>query len=478
MKPQKLFIVILGAVFFSLAALPSIQQTQRITSGNEPYLPSVTYDYMNVDSPLFLINNPVSNTQYSPSPPSGGGGPAVNNRGATLGRVLFYDTQLSKNRTVSCASCHDSKLGFADKVDFSEGFDGDVTDRNSLGIVNAKFGRFSGFLWDRRANGMDDQIFLALESSIEMGLSKDTMVARLEATSFYPELFEDAFGSRQITAEKAANAITQFVISIVSFQSKYDHGRESVQQISDAFPNFTTEENLGKSLFLTHCSSCHTSDLFVMPSPQNNGLDLNYADKGVGEQTNNPGDYGMFAAASLRNIALTAPYMHDGRFETLEEVIEHYNSGVKNHPNLGAALRQNSLPNPSVPPRQLNLTQTQKNAMVAFLKTLTDTVPAHELKWSDPFDPANAPNGLSGIHNRLPMDVYPNPAQNVARVRFTNSEHQLFNIRVLDQNGRMISHDQTRLDNYQLNMGDLPAGVYMVEVFNDRQRQVEKLILK
>jgi cytochrome c peroxidase len=215
-----------------------------------------------------------------------------------------------------------------------------------------------------------------------------------------------------------------------------------------------------------------------MTAPNNNGLDLNYVDKGVGIQTNNAGDYGMFAAASLRNIALTAPYMHDGRFSTLAEVIEHYNSGVKNHPNLGAALRQNNLPNPSVPPKQLNLVQSQKDAMVAFLRTLTDTMPAHQLKWLDPFDPANAPSGISGVINRLPMEVYPNPIQSTARVRFTNPEHELFNIRILDQNGRMISQDQTRADNYLVDMNDLPSGVYMVEVFNDSKRQVEKVVLK
>lgn len=472
MKIHRLSIAILAVIFISLAALPSVESTNRIMSGNEPYLPAVTYDYNDVDSPLFLANNPLNFVQYQP--PSN----PINNRGATLGRVLFYDKRVSKTKTVACGSCHNPNLSFADSVDFSEGFDGDVTERNSMGIVNAKFGRFSGFLWDRRANGMDDQIFLALESSIEMGLTKDTLVDRLYATSFYPELFEDAFGSRVITAQRAADAISQFVRSIVSFQSKFDHGRERVQQISDAFPNFTAQENLGKSLFLTHCSSCHSSELFVMLSPTNNGLDLNYADKGVGKQSNNPGDYGMFAAASLRNIALTAPYMHDGRFKTLPEVIEHYNSGVKNHPNLGAALRQNNLPNPTVPPKQLNLTQTQKDAMIAFLHTLTDTTPAHQLKWLDPFDPANAPNGISGVIHRLPMDVYPNPVQSTANVRFTNSEHELFNIRVLDQNGRIISQDQTRTNNYQISMSDLPAGVYMVEVFNDSKRQVEKVILK
>lgn len=472
MRLRILFIVVSAAIFVSLAALPSVQSVQRTTSGKVPYLPSVTYDYNQVDSPLFLVNNPLSFMQYAP--PSN----PINNRGATLGRVLFHDARLSKSKTVSCASCHDASLGFADSVAFSEGFDGDLTDRNSMGIVNSKFGRFAGFLWDRRANGMDDQIFLALESSIEMGLRKDTLVDRLNATPFYAELFEDAFGTRQITAQRAADAISQFVRSIVSFQSKFDKGRERVQQMTDAFPNFTSQENLGKSLFLTHCSSCHSSELFVMSSPNNNGLDLNYADKGVGENTNSPGDYGMFAAASLRNIALTAPYMHDGRFNTLEEVIEHYNSGVKNHPNLGASLRQNNLPNPAVPPKLLNLTQAQKDAMVAFLHTLTDTVPAHELKWSDPFDPANAPNSLSGVINRLPMEVYPNPVQATARVRFTNPDHELFHIRILDQNGRMISQDQTRSDNYQLEMGELPAGVYMVEVFNDSKRQVEKVVLK
>jgi cytochrome c peroxidase len=171
---------------------------------------------------------------------------------------------------------------------------------------------------------------------------------------------------------------------MISYQSKYDIGRQQVTAANQNFPNFTAEENQGKALFLNPaigCAACHGTDAFIAPGPRNNGLDaLNADDAGVGGVTGNANQNGLFKVGSLKNVALTAPYMHDGRFNTLEEVIEHYNSGVANNPNLSIPLR---LPNNGV--RRLNLSENEKQALVAFLETLTDTALNNDVKFSNPF---------------------------------------------------------------------------------------------
>jgi len=183
--------------------------------------------------------------------------------------------------------------------------------------------------------------------------------------------------------------LAQFVRSLVSYESKYDIGRATVNRATDDFSNFTQEENLGKTLFLNiaplgglGCTTCHGTEAFITPSKStNNGLDAeSTTDLGVYESTGNPLDIGTFKTPSLRNVALRAPYMHDGRFATLEEVIEHYNSGIQAHPNLEIVLKD-----PAGNPRRMNLSQEEKDALVAFLKTLTDEKFSEGEKFSNPF---------------------------------------------------------------------------------------------
>lgn len=355
-------------------------------------LPATPFDY----STLSLPEHFVTNAPNSPLPTSVDGTDntpldnPITDHGATLGRVLFHDTELSANGTVSCASCHIQEHGFSDPAVLSSGFEGGSTARHSMTLINARFYQRGRFFWDERAATLEEQVLMPFQDPVEMGMTLDEVVSAVAARDFYPPLFQAAFGSDEINADRIARALAQFVRSIVSFSSRYDEGRAMVNNPGANFPNFTDEENLGKNIFFTTipngggaCFGCHTTEAFISanPGPQNNGLDAeSTTDLGAGEVFPNPIFVGRFKTTSLRNIELTAPYMHDGRFATLEEVVEHYNSGVQAHPTLAPALTD-----PNGNPVQLNLSDAEKAALVAFLKTLTDPSIATEPKWSDPF---------------------------------------------------------------------------------------------
>ncbi|MCW1886453.1 c-type cytochrome [Luteolibacter flavescens] len=304
------------------------------------------------------------------------------NAGATLGRVLFYDKRLSANQTISCASCHQAAHGFSDPRRFSVGFDGGLTDRNSMGLTNAKYYLRENYFWDERAATLEEQVLQPIQNSIEMGMTLDLLVTRLSAEPFYGELFIDAFGSATVNSDRISKALAQFVRSIISGQSKYDAG------VASGFTNFTAQENQGRQIFngAGNCTACHGSDNFVPGNAIfNNGLENPYIDKGVGRVSGLPQDEGLFKVPSLRNIELTAPYMHDGRFATLEQVVDFYSTGVVNHPNLSPQLRNPPGAPGAGQPRRLNLTTAQKAALVAFLRTLTDTAVTTDTKLQDPF---------------------------------------------------------------------------------------------
>jgi len=307
--------------------------------------------------------------------------------GATLGRVLFYDRRLSTNQTISCSSCHQREHGFADSRRFSVGFNGGLTGRNSMGLSNARWYQRRHFFWDERANTLEDQVLMPIQNSVEMGMTLEALTNRLASEPYYTNLFAVTFGTPAVTSDRISRSLAQFVRSIISTGSKYDTGT------SNAFRNFTAEENLGRQIFLGQvgnatCAACHGTDNFVPgPAINNNGLEFPFVDRGLGGITGLATDNGKFKVPSLRNIELTAPYMHDGRFATLEEVVEFYNSGVVDNPNLSPPLRNP----PGQPPgaRRLNLTVAQKAALVAFLKTLTDTSVTTDEKFSDPFNYGN-----------------------------------------------------------------------------------------
>jgi cytochrome c peroxidase len=387
MKPPQ--ILFGAAVFLLLIACKSEVVTDYLN------LPATPFDY-SVSLPAYFFTNaggrlPTSLNGTDNTPPDN----PTTNDGATLGRVLFYDKNLSINRTIACSSCHNQSQGFSDSSPLSVGFAGGTTRRHSMTLINARYYQRGRFFWDERASTLENQVLQPFQDPTEMGLTAAQISERVSEQPYYPELFIKAFGDNTVTNDKIARALSQFVRSIVSYQSKYDEGRALVNAPGANFPNFTTSENQGKQLFLrplnnggAGCFGCHTTEGFISanPGPQNNGLDANSTtDLGSGETfPQNALFAGRFKTSTLRNIELTAPYMHDGRFNTLEEVVEHYNSGIQNHPTLSAALA-----NPDGTPVRLNLTTTQKSALVAFMQTLTDHTIATKAKWSNPFCETN-----------------------------------------------------------------------------------------
>jgi len=369
-----------GALFKVGGALGLAGAVQAQT-GTIPVLPATPSSYSVVLPAHFSV--PVM-AQQDNTPSTN----PVTDAGATLGRVLFYDKRLSINDTVSCSSCHRRENGFSDPRKVSLGFAGGAGDRNAMGLTNARWYERRAFFWDERAATLEVQVLRPIQDPVEMGMTTAALVTKLEGTSYYAGLFSAAFGSPGITVDRVSRALAQFIRSIVSVSSKYDQG------VPLNFSNFTAEEALGRQLFLGQvgratCATCHGTDSFT-PTQRinNNGLENPYLDKGVGALTGLAQDEGLFKVPTLRNIELTAPYMHDGRFSTLEQVVEFYNSGVVDHPNLSPPLRS---PPPVPGPLRLNFTIAQKTALVAFLKTLTDRTVVEAVRFSDPFPAEVAP---------------------------------------------------------------------------------------
>ena len=327
-------------------------------------------EYLNVELPPHM-----SNSGFSIA------GGEINNATALLGRVLFYDRKLSKNNAVSCASCHEQANGFADDRAFSKGFDNVDTKRNSLALGNVRFYYHDrGFMWDERAASVEDQTRKTVTDHIEMGMEDwEDVVSKVRNVDYYEVLFRRAFGDEKVSEARIQSALSMFVRSLVSKGSKWDEAMIADNKTSllegTTLSTFTDAENQGMQLYMSSCKSCHGNVIFLGRSKANNGLEMNYEDKGVGALTSNSSDNGVFKVPFIRNIAMTAPYMHDGRFETLEEVIEHYSSGIQPHQNLAFDL----------PAGGFNFTETQKANLLAFFETLNDYEMANEPKYSDPF---------------------------------------------------------------------------------------------
>jgi cytochrome c peroxidase len=369
---------------FYRAVFDSTRQNILSTTNNALLWPPLPFNYAAPALPASFFVQPILGQDNMP------GTNVTTDPGASLGRVLFYDKRLSTNQTVSCASCHQQAHGFSDPRRFSVGFDGSTGTRNAMGLSNARWYQRRHFFWDERATTLEDQVLLPIQNPIEMAMTLDALTNRLAAEPFYTNLFATTFGSPGITTNRISLALAQFVRSIISTGSKYDQG------VTNAFANFTAQERLGRQIFLGQvgnatCAACHGTDNFVPgPAINNNGLEFPFVDRGLGGITGNPADNGKFKVPSLRNIELTAPYMHDGRFTNLEQVVEFYNSGVVDNPNLSPPLRVPTPPGaPPGPVLRLNLTAAQKAALVAFLKTLTDPNLATQPKYGDPFNYGN-----------------------------------------------------------------------------------------
>lgn len=355
-------------------------------------LPGTPFNYARIDLPNHVesVSDEFDNTPAD-NP--------ITDLGATLGRVLFYDRVLSVDGTTSCASCHQQKYAFTDASRVSVGFSGEAVRRNSMSLINLRYYPRGRFFWDERAESLETQVLMPIEDPLEMGHRLTDLVAQIQTDPLYDPLFRSAFGDREVTRQRISSALAQFIRSIVSVGSRYDVGRSQVESVLDPFPNFTHQENYGKEQFFgrARCADCHLpvgsstdesggknlgrqSAFFHLVGPTVNGIDSFSpdVDGGVGEQTGRIADIGRFKASSLRNVELTAPYMHDGRFLTLDQVIEHYNWSVRPHQNLDPRLAGFSA-------NGLALPEIEKVALATFLLTLTD----HELlvdpKYSDPF---------------------------------------------------------------------------------------------
>ncbi|HVJ03358.1 MAG TPA: cytochrome c peroxidase [Sphingomonas sp.] len=311
---------------------------------------------------------------------------AIDDRVATLGRVLFYDLRLSTNDRASCASCHQQALGFTDSMRFSNGISGAAaTGFHAMRLGNLRYWRPGTTFWNRRAASVEAQASIPIHSLVEMGWGGaaggfDALIRKMGKTAYYPDLFAWAFGDGTITEPRIQQALAQFVRAMIASSSRWDEGYAKVfsptapnRALDADLPNFTPQENRGRHLFMTSvtkggagCSSCHLPPTFALAAnAKGNGLDA--------------GETRLFKAPSLRNAGLTGPYTHDGRFATLAEVIAFYDHGIQDGPALDDRLRREGKP------LRLNLSAADQAALVAFLTTLNDSALTTDPRFSDPF---------------------------------------------------------------------------------------------
>ncbi|MFM7671826.1 MAG: cytochrome-c peroxidase [Bacteroidota bacterium] len=349
--------------------------------------PNNLANYANQGKPVYITkDNTAGNT--------------ITNAKATLGRVLFYDKQLSIDNSVSCGSCHIQKFAFGDTALASLGVQGGLTGRHSMRLINARFSNEVKFFWDERAATLEQQTTKPIQDHAEMGFSGlngrpnlSALITKLGALGYYQELFKFVYGDQIITESRMQECLSQFVRSIQSFDSKYDAGR-AVAPDNQPFPNFTQQENVGKGLFLAPpqfgvngvringglgCGGCH--------APPEFDIDPNTGNNGIIGVLNGPGiDVNNTRAPSLRNLAgpdgnPNGPMMHTGGIRTLQAAIGHYGNInlAPGNTRLDPRLRPNGVG------QQLNLNQTEVAAVIAFMKTLTGTAVYTDERWSDPF---------------------------------------------------------------------------------------------
>ena len=373
-----------AALVLLVSCSSSDEQAQGTTNNADALaglnLPSSPYNYSNQTIPGYITkdNTPI--------------GQSIDDNVATLGRVLFYDTNLSLNNSVSCASCHQQSLAFSDEDVQSSGLSGGLTGRHAMRLINARFSNESRFFWDERAVNLEDQVTQPIQDHVEMGFSGtdgdpnlDDLITRLNGLSYYPVLFNSAFDSSEINEEKIQRALAQFVRSIQSFDSKYDVGRASAPNDLAPFSNYSAQENLGKTLFLNPsnmdgagCAGCHAPPEFsIDPQSLNNGI-ISLAGSALGTDLTNT------RAPSLRDVTngqgvVNGPLMHNGAFTDLLQVVNHYNNVTVN------ANIDNRLRGPNNQGQQLNLSEAEKLALVAFLNTLSGSNVYSDVKWSNPF---------------------------------------------------------------------------------------------
>ncbi len=356
-------IIVIIAFITCITILQSCKTDNNEVATTTPYLLNTNG---NLPQPLLPADNPLTE------------------EGVQLGRMLFYENALSRDGSQACASCHLQATAFVDSLKLSIGVQGLEGRRNSMPLFNLAWHN-KGFFWDGRAKTLREQALLPIQDELEMDETLDKVINKLTAKNNYLDQFELAFGDATITEERIGLAIEQFMISLVSADAKYDKWKKEQA-------TFTESELRGYQLFFTEsnpqaiesgadCFHCHGGDLFTNAHLMNNGLDTDaeFTDLGLYEVTGLDSDKAKFKVPSLRNVALTPPYMHDGRFETLTQVLNHYNSGAKESstldPNMHAIIENG-----------LQLSEQDMADIINFLHTLTDETYLNNPAYSNPFE--------------------------------------------------------------------------------------------
>ena len=322
-------------------------------------------------------------------------GNPLTQEGVELGRMLFYETSLSRDSSISCASCHQQSRAFTDGHKVAVGIRGQKMDRNTMSLVNMLWATSHKF-WDGRAANLEEQALIPIQNVKEMDLEISEMLRRLNNDPQYKAKFKAAFNTDEIKEEHVAKALAQFQRTLISQDSKYDKFLKGELQLSEqeqrGLQSFFTHPDPSVGLRGSNCGDCHRNFLTDgfregLDGFANNGLeDDEHLEDGLFTVTKNPMDKGKFKIPSLRNIALTAPYMHDGRFNTLEEVLAHYNDHIRMSATLDILIREASNePREITDSIALKLTKEEINDIIAFLKTLTDSTFITNEKYADPF---------------------------------------------------------------------------------------------
>lgn len=473
-------------VIFALTSMVSSEQKRNIAvssvnmmNGDDPVLPDQPYNYKDIVFPQFAIDmlemwggpfDPLTVTDH------------IDNETATLGRVLFYDTKLSSNNEISCASCHKQEFSFADNVAFSEGIEGTLMTRNSPNLNDLEwgadnfffdiifidpiflFGSNHAYFWDCRDTTLETAVLQPIVADDELGKDLTVLVNKLNDTDYYPNLFASAFGDSEITTERIGTAMAHFIRSMISFESKFDKAEQG-------FVEYTPAELAGRDIFENSCGfTCHSLPNGSIKTPMNNGLDEMPEDPGAAGWMNDEMGYGLFKSPSLRNVALTAPYMHDGRFETLEEVIDFYSDEIQESPNsswewiMGTEFEG------------FDFSEEEKDNLLAFLHTLTNEEFITDPKFSDPFESnvgTFAPKPLLEI-----VSVYPNPVRDAARVTIENTQNKTFQIDLTTMDGKIIQSLQTADNETIVDLNDVAKGVYFLKIREADRQEVLKLVVQ
>lgn len=440
----------------------------------------------------------------------------ITDEGATLGRVLFYDKKLSTNNAFSCASCHKQEFAFSDTAQFSQGVN-DETLRHSMRLINTRFSEESKFFWDERAASLEIQTIMPIKDHREMGYSGTNgapdfqeLIDELSSTTYYPTLFNASFGDTSITEERIAKALAQFVRSIQSFDSKYDEGLAQVNDHMDDFPNFTVEENAGKSLFTEdfeyvieevtieqmsgnlvttaahrvsgglNCATCHRPPEFdIDPESLNNGFDRPLNGNSLQER-----DFTVTRSPTLRDLInpngdLNGPTFHAGTSNNLI-------GGIMANYNFKAIHPDNDSLDPRLTPEGypqfLDITNQERNQLLAFLNTLTGENIYIDEKWSDPFDEngnitiIGGTTSTSDLHLKENyIQIYPNPTSNHLTI---SGELNLYQIEILNSAGQIYQVINPIGYVHTIDISTLPSGLYFVRTqsLNNNLFEVQKII--